>query len=134
MFLVSRTSSIVIYRVLLVIVFGAVLSVQTASAQLKTEVSRGVVLQDAPIFITPDASRTPLRVAAVGTNLEVLGTENGWLNVRFQDPQYGPRVGYIEAKAVRHETPSYLRPLDIYLPEPQQPAVDSARGEPPPQS
>jgi opacity protein-like surface antigen len=127
MFLVSRTSSTAIYRALLVVMFGAVFSVSTASAQSKTEVSRGVVLQDAPIFLMPDASRTPLRVAAAGTNLEVLGTENGWLNVRFQDPQLGPRVGYIETKAVRQETPAHLRPLDLSIPEPQHSAVASTR-------
>jgi hypothetical protein len=108
---------------LLAIVFGAVLSVPTASAQSKTDTPHGVVLQDAPIFLTPDASRTPLRVAATGTNLEVLGTENGWLNIRFQDPQYGPRVGYVEAKAVRQETPAYLRPLDLSIPESARPGV-----------
>jgi hypothetical protein len=110
--LVSRSLPVVINRMLLIVVFGA-LSVATATAQSRTEVPKGVVLQDAPIFLTPDASRTPLRVAALGTSLEVLGTENGWLNVRFQDPVHGARVGYIEAKAVRQETPAYLRPLDL---------------------
>jgi hypothetical protein len=110
----SRTFPFVIIdRVLLIVLFSAGLSVPTATAQSKTEVSRGVVLQDAPIFLTPDAGRTPLRVVAVGTNLEVLGTENGWLNIRFQDPVHGQRVGYIEAKAVRQETPAYLQPLDL---------------------
>jgi hypothetical protein len=114
---------------LLVVLFGSVLSVPSATAQSRTEAPRAVVLQDAPIFLTPDASRTPLRVAATGTNLQVLGTENGWLNVRFQDPQYGPRVGYVEAKAVRQDAPTFLRPLDLSIPEPASRAAVSKRIE-----
>ena len=43
-----------------------------------------------PVYLTPDASRTPLRVAAQGTTFEVLGESGEWTQVRFRDPQLQP--------------------------------------------
>jgi hypothetical protein len=71
-----------------------------ARAAAQPENERAVVLEKAPIFVRPDNARTPLRVAAQGTNLEAIAIEGPWINVRFQDPEWGSRVGYIEAKFV----------------------------------
>ncbi|HET7221549.1 MAG TPA: hypothetical protein VFJ02_26015 [Vicinamibacterales bacterium] len=61
----------------------------------------GSLIADAPAFLLPDATRTPLRVLASGTAVTILEESPGWMRVEFQDPQFGPRVGYIESKFVR---------------------------------
>jgi hypothetical protein len=55
----------------------------------------------APIYLLPDAARTPLRVVAVNTELRVLQDEGDWFKVEFPDPRFGVRTGYVEAKHVR---------------------------------
>jgi hypothetical protein len=76
-----------------------VLSCAGSLAQARED--RAIVLEDAPIMLLPDATRTPLRVAAKGTSLVMLENDGEWLRVEFQDPQYGLRFGYIEARFVR---------------------------------
>ena len=67
----------------------------------------------APIYLLPDSARIPLRTAAVNTRLRVLeeGPE-GWLKVEFRDPQFGMRLGYVEARFVRVHRPE-LEPMDL---------------------
>ena len=87
------------------------LSLGGVYAQLRYQT--GTVVADAPIFVAPGAQQ-PLRVAASGTVLEILQTQGTWLNVRFQDPQFGPRVGYVEAKLVRQSAPAGSTvPMDL---------------------
>ena len=66
---------------------------------------RGQVVKAAPIFVVPDATRTPLTVAAEGTVLTVLSVVlsvgKEWLEVEWQDPTWGRRVGYIRAEFVK---------------------------------
>src|SRR5690242_8336708 len=57
------------------------------------------VVSNAPIFILPDAT-TPLRVAAPQTTLNVLSERGDWVEVEFQDPQWGRRVGWVERKLI----------------------------------
>ena len=76
---------------------------------------RATVTSSAPIFAAIGAIR-PLRVAAAGTVLEVVSDRGAWLNVRFQDPQAGPQLGYIETKLVRINDPS-LEPIDLSVPQ-----------------
>ena len=85
------------------------------------------VLENAPIFVVPDSSRTPLRVAAVGTTLEVLGLQGSWVNVRFNDPQFGPRVGFVEARLIRLPPPPSARPTSVSVPSPLPDTTASAR-------
>ena len=68
----------------------------TAAAQRTATVST-----NAPIYVTktPAANLAPLRVAAVGTVLKVLGQEAERLQVEFNDPQWGRRVGWVEKEA-----------------------------------
>jgi hypothetical protein len=104
------------------IVFGCVCLMLALAVPAVAQRQTGTVLENAPIFIKPGA-QTPLRVAAVGTVLEILGTEGAWLNVRFQDPQFGLRVGYVEAKLVQRAAPPSLEPTDLSIrpSSPQQP-------------
>ena len=57
----------------------------------------------APLFLRPDATRTPLRQLPVDTRLRVLEEAGEWLRVEYNDPQYGRRVGYIQRMYVRVE-------------------------------
>lgn len=120
----------------------ALLAILPLPALAQTPLTRAIVTTVAPIMLVPDAARVPLRTAAVGTSLEVLGEEGDWLNVRFRDPQFGPRVGYVETRFVRVIRPE-TQPLDLSVPEraaqpapPQQPvstraARERANGETP---
>jgi hypothetical protein len=77
---------------------------------------RAIVTENAAIYLRPEATRTPLRTAAAGTQLRVLDETSGWLKVEFQDPQYGRREGYIESRFVQVSRPD-LQPLDLSVPQ-----------------
>jgi Bacterial SH3 domain len=83
----------------------------TASAQ-----QFATVTTNAPIYAAAQETPTPLRVAAVGTRLRVLSTEGDWVQVEYNDPQLGRRVGWV----LRHYislTSHDLRPMDLSVPE-----------------
>jgi hypothetical protein len=100
------------------------------------------VNEPAGIYLQPVATRTPLRTAAPGTRLRVLSTQDDWLQVEFNDPQHGVRVGWIHAGLVRVSSPE-TTPLDLSVPnaaespavapvpEPASPSVTDASLEPP---
>lgn len=85
------------------------------------------VTAPAPIFVTV-GFHTPMRVAAVGTRLNVVGSEGEWTQVQFQDPQFGLRTGWVQTTLVRIERPE-LQPMDLSVPSPAPGApADSPRG------
>jgi hypothetical protein len=71
-----------------------------------------VAASHTPVFIAPDATRTPLRVAAQGTVFTVVAEEGEWTKVQFKDPQWGVRVGYVATSALRFRRPE-LEPMDL---------------------
>ena len=72
---------------------------------------------NAPVYIAPDASRTPLRTAAQGTVFTVVAEEGEWTKVQFKDPQWGVRVGYVETRLLRISRPE-LAPMDLSVTAP----------------
>ena len=78
----------------LVMLFGLV---ATAAAQP----GAGVVSLDAPIYLLPDAKRTPLQILPADTVLNIGPEEGTWLRVQFRDPRFGLRTGYVETRFVR---------------------------------
>jgi hypothetical protein len=60
----------------------------------------------------------------VGTVLKVLGEKDEWLNVEFSDPQYGPRVGWIQKQLVKIDDPA-LAPMDLSVPKETKPSPAS---------
>jgi hypothetical protein len=66
-----------------------------------TDETFAVTLVATPIYVRPDASRTPLRVFEPNTRLKVMRQNGPWLRVEFQHPRYGRSEGYIETKNVR---------------------------------
>jgi hypothetical protein len=94
-------------------------------------VATATVTTAAPIFVVPEANRVPLRTAAVNTTLKVLDEREDWLQVEFQDPQFGRRVGWIQTKFVRVNRPE-LQPMDLSIkPEPRKPVEGKPIAEPP---
>src|SRR5262249_55864240 len=88
-----------------------ILIATTASAQ-----QFATVTTNAPIYADAQETPTPLRVAAVGTRLRVLATQEYWVQVEYNDPQLGRRVGWV----MRHYislTSTDLRPMDLSVPE-----------------
>ena len=74
------------------------------------------VTTNAPIYAAAEETPTPLRVAAVGSRLRVLSTVGDWVQVEYNDPQLGRRVGWV----LRHYislTSQDLRPMDLSVPE-----------------
>jgi uncharacterized protein YraI len=87
--------------------------------------STATVSTNAPIYITktPAANLAPLRVAAVGTVLRVVGQEGDWLQVQFEDPQWGRRTGWVQKRHVSVSDPA-LKPMDLSIRE--TPAKETA--------
>jgi opacity protein-like surface antigen len=63
--------------------------------------SEARLAEAAPAFLQPDSSRTPLRVLERGTRVLVLEERGEWVLVEFDDPQYGPRRGFVLRKYVQ---------------------------------
>lgn len=86
-----------------------------------------IVIQQAPITVLPDATRTPLYVAPVGKLLIQVGVEGDWFIVQFNDSRYGRRNGYIQSRFVRVNRPATLdqsaRPTTTAPPQVMQPTA-----------
>ena len=85
----------------------------TASAQ-----QFATVTTNAPIYAAAQETPTPVRVAAVGSRLRVISTQSDWVQVEYNDPLVGRRVGWV----LRHYislTSQDLRPMDLSVPEAQ---------------
>src|SRR5205085_3476330 len=59
------------------------------------------VLENAPVFLLPDATRLPLRIAQAGSQVRVIQQSRDWSTVQFQDPDFGLRTGYIQSRFLR---------------------------------
>ncbi|HSK08316.1 MAG TPA: SH3 domain-containing protein [Vicinamibacterales bacterium] len=91
------------------VVVAVLISVVPVFAQQKATVTG-----NAPIFLVqnPAAGTIPLRTAAAGTVLTVLQEEGEWVQVQFQDPQWGLRTGWVRTALLRIDRPE-LRPMDL---------------------
>src|SRR5437899_431776 len=93
------------YRLLIVVLALLVLE---DSRQIEAQaVQRVSVVVAAPIFLKPEASLVPLRMAKEGSVLNVLESAGDWYCVEFNDPQFGRRIGYIQKKQVKVLPPDY---------------------------
>ena len=89
------------------------------------EAQTASVLANAPIYVTPVATQTPLRVAAAGTTLQVLEDQGEWAKIAYNDPQWGRRIGWMQRSTIRIKDEA-LQPMDLSVPEraaPASPAV-----------
>lgn len=99
------------------------------------------VTAEGPVFLLPDATRTPLRVLRVGTVLIVRELRDDWVQVTFNDPRLGQRTGWIQRKFVTirevveqapEARPSQPRRPAPGQPRPPRPAVRRPYPEPSP--
>ena len=101
-----------------------------------------VVSAPAPIYLQPNASLEPFRVAKEGSALRLLERAPDWSRIQFQDPEYGRRIGYIQTKFLveaddaKTDDAARLTPLDLTIPEgaelqPPQKLLAPAHGEMP---
>jgi len=93
-----------------------VLTAPTHSAQTPVR-QTAIVIANAPIYSEAILSRTPLRVAAVGTVLTVLSEQPNWVQVEFKDPQFGLRWGWVERSLVTLSAGA-LEPMDLSVGRP----------------
>ena len=63
--------------------------------------SAGLILRTAPVFLLPDATRAPLRTLPAGTSVRILEQKGDWVQIEFNDAQFGRRVGYVQTKYVQ---------------------------------
>jgi hypothetical protein len=88
-----------------VIVLSLLIPAQAVSAQADAQPQRtpaaAAVITEAPVYLLPDATRKPLRMLPVSTALTVTRTQGDWLEVTFNDPQFGRRTGWIQQKFVK---------------------------------
>lgn len=76
----------------------------TAFAQSETQIAPGtpvVMTTSAPVYLRPDTTRVPLRTLAAGTAATAEQVQDGWVRITFSDPQYGPRTGWVERRAIK---------------------------------
>src|SRR6185436_9919429 len=104
------------------LLFGA-----TAAASAQPLTGNGVILNPAPMYLTPDPSRIPLTTLPAGTQVRVLAREGDWLRVIFRDRYLGDRTGYVLAVSVRIEPaaapPSTPMPTPPPVPGQAQPST-----------
>lgn len=77
----------------------------------------GVLTANAPAFLFPDATRTPLAILPAGTEVVILRRQGDWYQIRFRDSRFGDRTGYIAAANIQ------LQPA-----KPQTPAASPRPG------
>jgi hypothetical protein len=75
--------------------------IATPASPPASRLDGGVILEAAPVYLLPDATRTPLRTLPTGTSVRVLEEKGDWIRVEFRDAQYGARVGYVQRKYVQ---------------------------------
>lgn len=102
-------------RRVIVVMLCVLCTATVASAQRALEAR---VQSNAPIYVrsNPSDGTVPLRVASRGTVLRVLLDDGEWLQVQFQDPQWGLRTGWVQRALVAMSDPN-LQPMDLSIQE-----------------
>jgi len=80
---------------------SVVILVIASVAGVSTQQQRGMIVQDAPLFLLPDRAREPLLLMERGVEVDVIRRHGEWFNVTVHGSQWGDRTGYVEAKYLR---------------------------------
>jgi hypothetical protein len=67
----------------------------SAGAQISFRANATIADDGTPVVLYPDPSRPALTRLAAGTPIRTGDSEGDWVNVVFQDPRFGRRVGYV---------------------------------------
>lgn len=107
-------------RALRCVIFAFAIFVTTTSVSFsQTSPASGVLTADAPAFLFPDATRTPLAILPKGTVVALIRREGEWYRIRFRDARLGDRTGYIAASN-----------LQVQPAPPRAPAASPSSGSP----
>lgn len=111
---------------------AALLLGATAVSSAQPLNGNGVILNPAPMYLTPDPTRVALTTLAAGAQVHVLAREGDWLRVVFRDRYLGDRTGYVLAANVRIEAAA--APPSTNTPAPPVPGLvqPSTAGQPRP--
>ena len=90
---------------------GVSLTAQQSSVVSRAQTLAIVTADSAPVLLSPDPNRQPLRVFVKGATVSVVATEGTWLRVEFDDSNLGRRTGYVESRLVEVIRPSNRQPL-----------------------
>ena len=69
-------------------------------SSLSQGLSTGMLTENAPVFLYPDATRTPLATLDKGTTVRVLERQGDWYRIEFRDARFGDRTGFIRADSL----------------------------------
>ena len=93
---------------------------QPSSTRAQTS---GAVSVAGPVFLLPDATRTPLRTLPVGTIVRIGEIRGDWVQVTFNDGALGARTGWMERKFLTigptKEAPPPAKPPAVLPPSAQ---------------
>jgi hypothetical protein len=79
---------------------------------------------DAPAFVAPREMPEAVATMTAGSVLPVVEVRNEWVLVQFEDPRWGPRVGYIHCTHVSADTDGALdAPTTTRASQPARPAA-----------
>jgi len=80
------------------------------------------VSEAAPVYLRPDASLIPLRQLPAGATVTVGQVRDSWVQITFDDSQFGRRTGWIESRFVTLYPPDpAVEPPEVPSPEPGEP-------------
>jgi hypothetical protein len=82
--------------------------------------------ENCSVVVIPQAGRPPLTVMAQGTVVDALKVEGEWIQITFEDPRWGRRVGYIADTCVGVVHPKPAGPAASPTPAPAQRPEQSA--------
>jgi outer membrane protein W len=69
-----------------------------------------VTTMETPVYARAARLPTPLRVLPAGTRTRVVTTNGGWVQIAFDDPQWGERFGWVEERQLRVDRSATLPP------------------------
>ncbi len=108
----------VVWALAFVSLFTSAAAHGAASQAPAVRAQTATVTVDAPIFLKPDVRLTPLRTLPAGTTLMVERIEDEWLQVTFNDRQFGRRLGWIQRRFTRLNIPTAPDPAVRPAPRP----------------
>ena len=94
-----------------------------------TQFQAGSITEVAPVFLRPDPTLTPLRELPVGTTVTIDQVRDEWVQVTFNDAQFGRRTGWVERRLVVLYAPE--PPAEATIEMPADPGGRPAASQPP---
>jgi hypothetical protein len=82
----------------------ALFTAMPAAARGQSASTPGVIVDATPVLISPTA-KVPLTTLPRNTDVTVLSVQEGWVQVAFEDPRFGRRVGYVLRSSVSFVMP-----------------------------